>query len=125
MKIVVKHKKLQYQQYNKDIEIKNSLGYIHNLYIVGYPTVNCQISSIGMAENIRHFNNEEDLKALMSTLRDNTCNQILIDIYRNKVDDILKKFELFTTITFNTPYINTTGSNMNMILLKWKDRGRL
>jgi len=64
MKIVVKHKKLQYQQYNKDIEIKNSLGYVHNLYIVGYPTVNCKISSIGMAENIRHFNNEEDFKRL-------------------------------------------------------------
>ncbi len=125
MEIVVKNDKLQYQQYNKDIQIKNNLGYVYNLYIVGYPTVNCQISSVGMAENIRHFNDEEDLKKLMLILRDNTCNQILIDIYHSKVDDILNKFKPFTTITFNTPYTNTSGSNMNMILLKWNEGGKL
>lgn len=125
MEIVVKTDNLQYQQYNKDIEIKTALGYSSHIYIVGYPTVNCQISSIGMVENLKILKDEEDLKKLILLIKDNTCNQILIDVYRSKLDDILSKFKPFTTITFNTPYVNTSGSNMNMVLLKWIGGGNI
>jgi len=105
--------------YDTKIRFKTPNNYSMNIMIIRHPTQNCQISSIGLAQNIRLIINE-DIKKFIEVLQRNTCSQILVDVHNRYMRELNKVLEPYLDVVFKQPYKSTNGSEMTMMLLKWK-----
>ena len=66
-------------KYDFKIEFLNVYGYTDHVDIVGFPTSNCQLSSLGLAKNILLVQ-DSDKEGLLNTIKANVLAQFIVDI---------------------------------------------
>lgn len=93
----------------------------YNTYIdiVGYPTGNCQLSSLGIAKNILLVQ-DSFKEELINTIKAKVSQQFIVDINVMYEKRIERFFEDYTDIVIKTPYISTNDNSMILYILKWK-----
>ena len=80
-------------------------------YIIRYPTLNCQLSSVGPMSSII-FVSDEDVAIVLQAILINSNKQLLLDINTNMEKKIFDKISKYIKEIKKFPYTNTTGSEM-------------
>jgi len=84
------------------------------------PTKNCQWISIFNSQAL--INNEDSLKIIEEFTKYGSKKMVLVDIQTAVIKDIYKVFKKSHTIHFETPYENSNGSSMTIIMFKLNDK---
>jgi len=98
--------------------IKRKDGYKFMLYTIKYPTNNCQLSSIGNANDLLQIP-EGDIVEVIHAIRKGTCNMVIMDIRDSYLVKLKKFFEPFGEFRLESPYKSSNGSSMVILILKW------
>ena len=107
-----------YNEFNHMIYFPTPTGYERNVFIYKYPTDNCQLASMGRAENLMMI----DLKYLnlfFKELFNMGFNQVLLDVIDTKASVIKGVLNKAMTVVMEQEYLSTNGTLMRLIIYKW------
>lgn len=115
----------KHSRYDKTLLFNGGKGtYNNSLHIMAHPTMNCQLFTIGPASNLNSLTGDENRKYrifLMKKLQTIIGKpQVLIDLKKAKVKTFLELYNESIEIIFQQPYVSTNGSEMCIILFKFK-----
>jgi len=103
---------------NYRFDIRRFDGYRVMLFTMRHPTNNCQLSSIGNANNFLAIP-EDSINEAMHTIRKTTCNMVMMDIRKEYLERLKIFLAPFGELRMETPYISANGSNMVILIMKW------
>lgn len=103
-------------QPNLSVKVINNRG--ANIWITNYPTLNCQLFSIGSANMLKNFT-PENLENFLFTIKSIVSGKYLMlaDLKDRDLNTFKSTIKLYTEKIIETPYTSTNGSSMIICLV--------
>lgn len=95
-----------------------SFGRADNFRVFESPFGNCQSFSIIMAKELKFVDDADMRQLLKDIVKLTQRKQMVIDLNKDKSDDVIKKLEPYALNIISTPYVSTNGSNMIMHIVQ-------
>lgn len=119
---LLKHKDLKETHPGQpNLLIRNINTRSGSIWVVNYPTLNCQLFSIGNAQNMcsQHFLSITKLEDILFTIKSIVGSKrlMLIDIRSTLLTSFKKSLSKYIERTIDTPYTSTNGSEMTTSLV--------
>lgn len=96
------------------------------MWVINYPTMNCQLFSIGNAHYMcnEYFLKKTKLEDILLTIKSIVGHKtiMLIDIKSNLIDSFKESLSKYIEKTIDTPYISTNSSKMTTSLVYLNDK---
>jgi len=127
---LIEHKGLsETHSSNPNFDIRNLSTRRGMIWVCNYPTLNCQMFSIGNAQFLVNLpeNSTVKLEDLLLTFKRIVGGKSLmfVDIKQNILDDFKESIKEYTEKTIDTPYISTNNSKMVTVLVYFNEKYKL